>query len=530
MLHTFLQYIILIIVILFLVMLGQKLKVAYPIVLVLGGLLLSLYPGVQAININPELIFVIFLPPLLYEAAWYTSWKDLWRWRRVISSFAFLIVIVTSLVVAVVSSALIPGFTLAMGFLLGGIVSPPDAVSATSVLKYVKVPKRLSAILEGESLLNDASSLIVFRFALIAVDTGRFVFHEAALSFVLVIVMGILIGIIIGLIYYSVHRWMPTTTNMDIVLSLTAPYSMYIAAESFHFSGVLAVVSGSLFLSVRSHLFLSYRSRLRGANVWSTLGFVLNGLVFMLIGLELPVIIKELGPVSLRHAIGYGVIITTVLVVSRILCTLGASVFTVFISRYITTADNRPGWRGPLIFGWAGMRGVVSLAAALSIPIYLSDGSAFPQRDMILFITFVVILLTLVVQGLTLPLVIRWVNMEDPDHLLPEEQQEIDIRKRLAEKSLQVLDGQYGEMLKSSRRLQQLKGRYMEDQLLHEQLIEHDEDDYRQIYLRVLAEQRALLHELNKGAEVDEAVIRKYLFMLDVEEEKLQMRTRGEWD
>jgi Na+/H+ antiporter len=530
MLHTFLQYIILIVIILFLVMLGQKLKVAYPIVLVLGGLLLSLYPGVQVININPELIFVIFLPPLLYEAAWYTSWKDLWRWRRVITSFAFLIVIVTSLVVALVSSALIPGFTLAMGFLLGGIVSPPDAVSATSVLKYVKVPKRLSAILEGESLLNDASSLIVFRFALIAVDTGRFVFHEAALSFVLVIVMGIIIGIVIGLIYYTVHKWMPTTTNMDIVLSLTAPYSMYIAAESFHFSGVLAVVSGSLFLSARSHLFLSYRSRLRGANVWSTLGFVLNGLVFMLIGLELPLIIKDLGQASLRHAIGYGVIITAVLVVSRILCTLGASVFTVFISRYITTADSRPGWKGPLIFGWAGMRGVVSLAAALSIPIYLSNGSVFPQRDMILFITFVVILLTLVVQGLTLPLVIRWVNMEDPDHLLPAEEQEINIRKRLAERSLLILDGQYGEMLKNSKRLQQLKARYLEDQLLRDEIIGHDEDDYRQIYLRVLEEQRALLHELNKGAGMNEAVIRKYLFMLDVEEEKLQMRFRDEWD
>lgn len=500
MLHDFLQYILLVIVILLLVMLAQRLKVAYPIVLVLGGLLLSFYPGVHAININPELIFVIFLPPLLYEAAWYTSWKDLWRWRRVISSFAFLIVIVTSLVVAIVSSALIPGFTLALGFLLGGIISPPDAVSATSVLKYVKVPKRLSAILEGESLLNDASSLIVFRFALIAVDTGHFLLHEAALSFVLVIVMGIGIGIAVGLMYYAVHRWLPTTTNMDIVLTLTAPYAMYIAAESFHFSGVLAVVSGGLFLSARSHRILSYRSRLRGANVWSTLGFVLNGLVFMLIGLELPVIIEQLGPVSLRHAIGYGVIITGVLVVGRIICTMGASVFTVFISRYIRTADNRPGWKGPLIIGWAGMRGVVSLAAALSIPLYLGNGAAFPQRNMILFVTFVVILLTLVVQGLTLPLVIKWVNMEDPDHLLSAEEQESGIRKKLAELSLQILDGQPPETVNVSKRL------------------------------GLLEEQRSLLYKLNRKAETDDEVIRKYLFLLDLEEEKLQMRFKGERD
>jgi Na+/H+ antiporter len=528
MLHPFLQYIVLIIIILFLVMLGQKLKIAYPIVLVLGGLVLSFYPGVHAININPELIFVIFLPPLLYEAAWYTSWKDLWRWRRVITSFAFLIVIVTSLVVALVSSVIIPGFTLALGFLLGGIISPPDAVSATSVLKYVKVPKRLSAILEGESLLNDASSLIVFRFALIAVDTGHFVFHEAALSFVLVIVMGIGTGVVIGLLYYAVHRWLPTTTNMDVVLTLTAPYAMYIAAESFHFSGVLAVVSGGLFLSARSHLFLSYRSRLRGANVWSTLGFVLNGLVFMLIGLELPVIIERLGPVSLRHAIGYGTVITAVLVVGRILCTLGASAFTVFISRYITTADSRPGWKAPLILGWAGMRGVVSLAAALSVPIYLNDGSAFPERDMILFITFVVILLTLVVQGLTLPLVIRWVGLEDPDHLLPAEEQEFNIRKKLAELSLQTLDGRYGGSLKNSKRLQQLRARFHEDRSLQGPRMEAGEDDYQRIYLQILEEQRSLLYEMNKQAEMNEEIIRKYLFMLDLEEEKLQMRFRGE--
>src|SRR6185437_3497947 len=194
MLVQFAQYIALILVIVLLVILAQKLKVAYPIVLVLGGLVLSLIPGMPNISIQPEMIFVIFLPPLLYEAAWYTSWKELWRWRRIIGSFAFLIVIVTSLVVAWVASSVIPGFTLALGFLLGGIVSPPDAVSATSVMHLVRAPKRITHILEGESLLNDASSLIIFRFALAAVDTGRFVVHEAIGSFLLVIVFGIGIG------------------------------------------------------------------------------------------------------------------------------------------------------------------------------------------------------------------------------------------------------------------------------------------------------------------------------------------------
>lgn len=525
--HIFLQYILLIFVILLMVMLAQKLKIAYPIVLVLGGLLLSVLPGMTVASINPELIFIIFLPPLLYEAAWFTSWKDFWRWRRVIFSFAFLIVIFTSFVIALVSSAVIPGFTMALGFLLGGIVSPPDVVSATSVLQHVKVPKRITAILEGESLLNDASSLIVFRFALVAVDTGRFVFQEAAVSFVVVIVMGILTGVLIGMLYYAVHKWLPTDANIDIILTLTAPYMMYMAAESFHFSGVLAVVSGGLFLSARSHRFLSHRSRFQGMNVWSTLSFVLNGLVFMLIGLELPVIVAQLGSVSVSSAIGYGVLITVVLIVSRIISTLGAARFTVFISRFITTADNRPGWKGPLIVGWAGMRGVVSLAAALSVPLHLSDGAVFPERNLILFITFVVILLTLVVQGLTLPLVIRWVNMEDPDNLLPAAKQHVLIRKNLAERSVQFIEEQHAEMLKSNEQLQQLRAKYARDQMEPDLTAEAVQEDFRQVYLQLLEHQRQLLYELNKDAEMDEDVIRAYQSMLDLEEEKLRIKFEG---
>jgi CPA1 family monovalent cation:H+ antiporter len=528
MLQSFILYIALVIIILLLVMLAQRLRVAYPIVLVLGGLLLSVIPGMPSVSIDPQFIFLIFLPPLLYEAAWYTSWKSLWYWRRIISSFAFLIVIVTSLVVALVSSSIIPGFSLALGFLLGGITSPPDAVSATTVMQYVKVPRGLAAIIEGESLLNDASSLSVFRFALIAVDTGRFVFHEAALNFVLVIVLGIACGIAVALVYYAIHRWLPTTPNIDIVLTLTAPYVMYIAAESVHVSGVLSVVSGGLFLSYRSHRILSHRSRLRGANVWSTIGFVFNGLVFMLIGLELPVIVQQLGPVSLKNAIGYGLLITAVLMVARLLCTFGASAFTVFISRYIRTADSRPGWKSPLIFGWAGMRGVVSLAAALSIPILLPDGSPFPQRDLIIFISFMVILLTLVVQGLTLPLLIRFVKLEDRFRLMPPEEEDLLIRRRLAQESTAYLDAQYGPLLKSNNALQRLRARFEDDRFHGDHVHEEQEADYLNAYLELLNRQRDLLHKMNRKTRSDESLIRKYLDMLDLEEEKLRMKLDGD--
>jgi Na+/H+ antiporter len=261
--HLFIQYIYLILIILGLVMLARRLRIAYPILLVLGGLLLSFTSWFSHISIDPEMIFFIFLPPLLYEAAWQTSWKEFWKWRRVIMSFAFPIVIVTSCVVAFVSSALLPGFTLALGFLLGGIVSPPDAISATTIMRNVKVPKSLLSIIEGESLLNDASSLIVFRFALAAIVTGQFVFREAATSFFLVIVLGTLIGLAVGLFFYAIHRWLPTTPSIDIVLSFLTPYTMYYFAERFHYSGVLAVVAGGLLLSSKRESMLTYLSRIR---------------------------------------------------------------------------------------------------------------------------------------------------------------------------------------------------------------------------------------------------------------------------
>src|SRR6187455_64077 len=228
---NFIQYIYLVLIILGLVMLANRMRLAYPIVLVLGGLALSFTTLFPHVDIDPELIFFIFLPPLLYEAAWQVSWKQFWKWRRVIMSFAFPIVIITSCVVAFASYAFIPGFTLAFGFLLGGIVSPPDAISATTIMRQVKAPKSLVSIAEGESLLNDASSLIVFRFALAAVITGQFHFQDATLDFFLVIIMGVLIGVIVGFIFYYIHRLLAPTTSIEVALTLVTPYCMYYIAE-----------------------------------------------------------------------------------------------------------------------------------------------------------------------------------------------------------------------------------------------------------------------------------------------------------
>lgn len=523
------QYVYLIFIILALVIVANKLCIAYPIVLVVGGLALSLTGLFPNIAIDPELIFFIFLPPLLYEAAWQASWHELWKWRRVIFSFAFPVVILTSTVVAFASSAFIPGFTLALGFLLGGIVSPPDAISASTIMRQVKVPKVLVSISEGESLLNDASSLIVFRFALAAVVTGQFVFADAASSFFVVIVMGTAVGLVVALVFYAIYRWLPVTPSIEIVLSFLAPYAMYYFAERFHFSGVLSVVTGGLFLSSQRVKLLSYQGRVQGSNVWSTIGFVLNGLVFMLIGLELPVITREMEEVSLWQAVTYGLLISGVLIVTRLLCAIGAVYFTRFMSHFITVADANPGLRGPLIFGWAGMRGVVSLAAALSIPILMQNGEPFPHRNLILVITFVVILVTLVVQGLTLPWVIRKLNPTQRNAPLPEYQQELMLQQQVALDSVRYLEERHSHVLTTNEHVSNLHARLKIDQLFFARELEQlDQDEsnslqeYQLLHLELLGQQRAMLTQLTKQRTFDLEVIRKCLALIDLEEFRIR--------
>jgi Na+/H+ antiporter len=513
-----------------LVMISQRLRISYPIFLVLGGLAISFIPGIPHINIDPELIFLIFLPPLLYDAAWNTSWKEFWRWRRVITVFAFGLVIITSCVVAFVSDALIPGFTLSLGFLLGGIISPPDAVAATSVLKGIKVPKRLVAILEGESLINDASSLIVFRFALAAVLTGTFVWHKALVDFSVVTLMGIVVGLVVAGIIYAFYKWLPTTPSIDTAISFAAPYLMYLTAETFHFSGVMAVVSGGLFISNRSHEIFTHSTRLQAVSLWTTIVFVLNGLVFMLIGLELPVIMEGLGEYSLAEAIGYSLVITLVIIVTRIGFTMFTVVFTMFISRYITTADSNPGWRGPLLVGWAGMRGVVSLASALSIPLLLSTGEAFPHRNLILFIAFVVILITLVFQGLTFPLVIRLVNYKDPDNEVPEKEQLSSIHRQLLEAALRKLKNKYSKESAENELVINLKNRLEKEIFFHtggagDGDASHPEwrqtTEYHRIFADIIKTQRNELMNIRGKQHFDDEVLRRVEMLIDLEEERL---------
>lgn len=524
MIELFPFYLALVVAIVLIVILAHRIKVAYPVLLVVAGLALSLIPGIPVLHIDPKLIFIIFLPPLLYDAAFAISWKELWRWRRIVSSFAFIVVFFTAVAVALSANYFIPGFSLALGFLLGGIVSPPDAVSASAILKFVEVPRRISSILEGESLMNDASSLIIFRFALIAVGTGQFIWLDASLTFLWMVAGGIGVGVLVGWIFMKAHKLLPTDADMDIILTLVAPYAMYMAAEELHASGVLGVVSGGLFLSVRRNHYLRSSSRLRGANVWQSLVFVLNGLVFLLIGLDLPEIVDGLKQegISFSAAVGYGLLISIVLIVVRFIACFGALFTTMVMRNFIRVADPSPGFKAPLLMGWTGMRGVVSLAAALSIPVQLADGTPFPHRNLVLFITFIVIITTLLAQGLTLPLVIRKVKLPDYHDHMPEHEAEMLIRRGLAQNAWDHLNANHKDKIEQHPSLRHLFSKWEAKSHAGDAELEMPEES-KTIYLDMLNQQRLWLLKKNVTDEkIDEEVIRKHLRQIDIEEEKLK--------
>jgi CPA1 family monovalent cation:H+ antiporter len=513
----------LIAVIVLLVMLANKLKLAYPILLVLAGLIISFIPGVPRISIKPDMIFFIFLPPLLFEAAWSISLKELKKWYRIIGSFAFLVVFFTALCVAFFTNYFIPGFSLALGFLLGGIVSPPDAVSMGAIIKFVKIPKSISSVLEGESLLNDASSLIIFRFALAAVATGQFIWQDATLNFGWMVFGGAIIGLTLGWLFMKAHKLLPTDAPSDIAFTLIEPYILYWVGEHLHSSGVLAVVFGGLFLANHRMQFLNSTSRIRAYSVWESFVFILNGLVFMIIGLDMPEILDGLhkNGIPLSTAVWWGVLVTVLIVLIRIVSSFAALIATFLFRRATFNRIRRQGmWRMPFVLGWTGMRGVVSLAAALAIPEQLSNGQGFPQRNLILFITFVVILLTLIVQGLTLPYIIkRSINF------LPPEGEDFDtaslrVKKQLLAHSIKIANEKYSEHLAVKPLLA--------DTLKHweEKLKIPDEElmdaGHKSIYLDLLEQQRAFLIERNKDLDLDEDVVRKHLYLIDLEEERIR--------
>jgi CPA1 family monovalent cation:H+ antiporter len=389
-----------------LVVLANKLSLPYPIVLVISGLALSFVPRLPEVRLNPEIVFYFFLPPLLYPAALFTSWRDFRRNLRPILLLAIGLVLATTVTVGWIAHTIVPALPWAAAFALGAIVSPPDAIAVTAIIRRLPVPHRTEAILEGESLVNDATALVALQFAVAALITGTFSPADATLRFIWVATGGIAFGLLVGIAVRWVQRHLDDPP-VQITISLLTPFAAYLPAERMHVSGVLATVAAGIFLGWHSPLMISARTRLQAYAFWEMVAFLLNGFVFIVIGLQLPGILRALRGESLFGPIENALIVSGAVILVRIAWVVLATYLPRLLSENFRRRDPIPPWQQVAVVSWSGMRGVISLAAAFALPLALSDGSAFPGRNYILFLAFSVILATLVLQGLTLPFLIR---------------------------------------------------------------------------------------------------------------------------
>src|ERR1700676_3124261 len=401
----------LLIVVAALAILARKVSFPYPVLLVIGGLALGFVPGLPAVQLEPDLVFLFLLPPLLYPAAVFTSWRDFRANLRPILLLAIGLVLLTTAFVAVIAHAL-SCLPWPAAFVLGAIISPPDAVAATAITSRLRVPRMIVTILDGESLVNDATALVAYRFAIAAMMSGTFSISEAVGRFVLVALGGMGVGLAIGWLAAHIQRRLDDPP-IQMTISLLTPFAAYIPAERLHLSGVLAVVAVGLFLGWRGPQILTARTRLNLYVFWEMAVFLLNGLIFVLIGLQLPRILHAFSSHSLKQLIWQGALISLVAVVVRIGWVFASANGLRLINLALHKEEPYQAWRNAAIVAWTGMRGVVSLAAALAVPLTLSDGNPFPGRDYILFVTFCVILATLVFQGLSLPTLIHRLGVMD---------------------------------------------------------------------------------------------------------------------
>ncbi len=521
--------VILLFLITFLAVLSKKRNFPFAIILVLSGIVISLIPGLPTISLEPDIIFLIFLPPLLYGAAWNTSWHDFKAAIRPISLASIGLVFFTTGAVAIAAHLLIPGFTWPLAFLLGAIVSPPDAVAATSITKGLGLNPRLIAILEGESLVNDASGLIAYRYALTAITAGNFVFWQAGVNFLWVAAAGIAIGLVIGYITYFIQKKFFCDPVLEVTLTFLTPFASYLLAERFHVSGVLAVVTTGLFLSFRSTEIFSNESRIMAYSVWETVLFILNALVFILIGLQLRNVMKGISDYPLLTLVLYGLAISFVVIIVRFIWVFPASYLPRILSKRIRKKEQLDP-RNLIIFGWAGMRGVVSMAAALAIPLTLTDGTAFPQRDLVIYLSFCVILSTLVLLGFSLKWVVRKLKI-DPYSLVAEE---YEIRTQVATTAINYIENNLG--FTQEELLNNIKSKY---EVRYNRLQKTDLpanyfgsgktlagnifNEFTKLQLELLGVERNTIKDLHTTGKGNEEIIRKIERELDLEETRLQL-------
>jgi CPA1 family monovalent cation:H+ antiporter len=508
--------------------LALRLSIPYPIVLVLGGLVVGVIPGIPDITLNPDLVLVIFLPPLLYSAGVFADLRALRNSLRPILLLAIGLVFVTTVSVAVVAHEVI-GLSWALAFALGAIVSPTDPTAATAIMRDLGVPRRMVNVLEGESLINDATALVVYRVAVSAAVGGSVSASHAAVELVGAAVGGVAIGAAVGYLLVAIRRRIDDTTT-QLTISLLSGYAAFIPADLIGASGVLAVVTAGLMIGWHAPVLISPQTRLESNAMWRILIFLLNATLFMLIGLQLPVILDGVSHQSAGELIGYAALVCATVIGTRLVWNFTVVYIIRAIDRRPEQRLRRAGWRQRLISSWSGMRGAVSLAAALALPLSTDAGTPLPDRDLILFITFALILVTIVGQGLTLPWLIRKLGVQEDGS--EEEREELRARLVAAEAALRCLDEVEGEGWAREDTLERMRGLYrfrqrrfkvragkMED----EDGIEDRSLSYQRLIHVVSTAQREAVVQLRNSGDISSDVMHRLERELDLEESRLEI-------
>jgi CPA1 family monovalent cation:H+ antiporter len=506
---------------------APALHVPYPILLVLGGLALGFIPGVPTLQLPPELVLIAFLPPLLYSAAFFTSLRELRENIRPIGTLAIGLVLATMTAVAVVAHAMVDDMSWGAAFVLGAVVAPTDPLAASAIMHRLGVPRRTITIVEGESLVNDGTALVLYRVAVTAVVAGTFSVWEASWRLVWSVVGGVAIGLVVGFLVAFVRRRIDNPP-VEVTIALITGYLAFIPANAAQASGVLAVVTAGVYLGWRTPELTSFQTRLSGSAVWEIFTFVINAVLFALIGLQLPSILDALTGYAGTKLVWWGVLVTVTVVVTRLVF---VPVFTYLPKRFGGSfgGDNpAPPLNRSAVVAWAGMRGAVSLAAALAVPLTTNDGGSFPTRDLIVFLTFCVILGTLVVQGLTLPMLIRVLGVE-ADHL--DEKEEAKARIKAADAAIARLSELESEDWVRDDTAERLRGLYGFRRNRFASRFDRDDDgaieeqslSYQRLRRELLDAERSELVNLRRNGVISSDVERRLHRDLDLEDARLDV-------
>jgi monovalent cation/hydrogen antiporter len=505
--------------------LADLVRIPYPIPLVLGGLALGFMPGMPRIELPPDVVLFAVLPPLLYGAAFFSPLRELRANARPIGLLAIGLVLTTTIAVAAVAHAAIPGLGWPTAFVLGAIVSPTDPTAATAIAQRLGLPRRLVALIEGESLVNDGTALVAYKFAVAAVVTGSFSLAAASGRFVLNIAGGILVGLAVGFIIREVRRRLDNPP-VEITISILSGYFAYLPAEAIGVSGVLAAVTVGIYMGWHTPELTTAQTRLQGVAVWEILFFLLNAFLFTIVGLQLPVILDGLSGYSTTTLIWYAALIT--------LTVVGARFAWIFATAQLPRAFGRLqrdaplAWRPSVVLAWSGMRGAVALAAALALPLTTDAGTTFPNRELIVFLTFSVIVGTVVIQGLTLPKLIDLLDLEDDSQA--EAKEETKARIHAAEAALARLEELVNEEWVRDDTAERLRALY--DFRRSRFLARYDDDadgsieqrstDYQRLLRELIESERQAVRALRREGRISDDVMRRVERDLDLEEARLE--------